>query len=218
MQSREDLRAVIDRLDANMQSAVRVRNVSIKGNSRTSETLFAALLAPLSKVRTVNDLLALSGDAVERLERLDIFEHCKVHADAGPAPGLADLVVDVREKGFYRLTVGQVVGIHDSGANLSLALRNVFGEAETLSLNAFQGTQTASADNKTFQLEFTKPVLDPEVDGKAFKIQLESRQHNFLAYASHAQTERSATVSYTSPLAVCSTTCPRSSPATHSPS
>ncbi|KAI0008349.1 surface antigen [Xylariaceae sp. FL0662B] len=107
------------------------------------------------------DMLEQVGGAVERLHKFDIF-HPNIllhlsrppHLDPSTSPTDLDVSLRVREKSRFLLKTGTDIGNTEGSAYGSMLWRNIFGGAESLSLNASAGTRTRSA----YSAEFGTPI------------------------------------------------------------
>ncbi|KAK1271478.1 hypothetical protein QJS04_geneDACA006035 [Acorus gramineus] len=81
--------------------SVRVHDVVVKGNTKTRDSLIEAEVERLFRdVSTLQELLAASSAAADRLRRLDVFDGLTVKLEAGPPelPGnTANVVIEVVE-------------------------------------------------------------------------------------------------------------------------
>ena len=106
---------------------------------------------------------------MEQLHRYDIF-HQPIDltiarpspTDPSTTPTDIDIYLSVREKSRLLVKTGTDIGNAEGSAYATLDLRNAFGGAETLNVNASLGTRTRSA----YQASFETPVLIPEAASK----------------------------------------------------
>ncbi|CAK7262490.1 hypothetical protein SEPCBS57363_000079 [Sporothrix epigloea] len=129
----------------------------IHGARNTRRSLLDPIFQPLvdesrNVGTTLGDVFADVQEAVGKLERFGIFKpDPTVHfADArqrDPAAAATDydIAVRVSELPRFRLNTGTDLGNTEGSAYGNLLWRNVFGGAESLSLNASAGTRTRSA-------------------------------------------------------------------------
>jgi outer membrane protein insertion porin family len=116
---------------------------------------------------TLADMLAHLSDVGSKLQKFDIFkDEIDIHisqppqVDPSTSPTDLDVALRVREKSRIFLKTGTDVGNTEGSAHGSLLWRNLFGGAESLSLNASAGTRTRSA----YSAEFSTPVLsNPDI-------------------------------------------------------
>ncbi|KAJ9113502.1 hypothetical protein QFC20_001853 [Naganishia adeliensis] len=134
--------------------------------------------------KTLHEILYTTKMLTTHLRRFDIFQDqidVKLEPAKGGVIGDVDLVLGIREKGRVFLKAGTEVGGGEGGFNVTGRLRNVFGGAESLELNASKGTRTKSA----YQLNFTTPLAaSPLLDFSLSAFAL-NRDHS--AFASHLE-------------------------------
>lgn len=118
---------------------------------------------------TLHEVLLTTKHLVNHLRRFDIFaDHIdiKLEPARGGAIGDVDLVLGLREKGRLFLKAGTEVGGGEGGANVTGRLRNLFGGAESLEINASFGTKTKHAYQATLATPlFASPLLNFAVSG-----------------------------------------------------
>lgn len=94
------------------------------------------------------------------------------HTDPFTTPTDIDVYLSVREKSRILLKTGTDVGNAEGSAYGNLRLRNVFGGAETLNLNASLGTRTRSAYQASFDTPFlSNPKFRGEIGALASSTQ-----------------------------------------------
>lgn len=95
---RDDMDDLFRRISTN-SVPLRVHDVSIKGNTKTKESLIEYEIEALKNATTVQELLQAAAVANARLRRLGIFDSVNITLDAGPPelPGTANVVVEVVE-------------------------------------------------------------------------------------------------------------------------
>ena len=78
---------------------IRVHDVVVNGNTKTKEWVIEAELKGIENATTLQDLMRACEAAIARLQRLEIFDSCKVRLESGPRelPNTANVVVDVVE-------------------------------------------------------------------------------------------------------------------------
>ncbi|CAK7224925.1 hypothetical protein SCUCBS95973_005684 [Sporothrix curviconia] len=143
---------------------------------------------------TLGDVFAEVQDAVGKLERFGIFKpDPTVHfADARQRdPSAAatdyDIAVRVSELPRFRLNTGTDLGNTEGSAYGNLLWRNIFGGAESLSLNASAGTRTRSAYSAVLAAPLEgNPDVRVSVEGLASATQK--------PWASHEEVLKSGTV------------------------
>lgn len=83
--------------------------------------------------------------------------------DPSTTPTDVDIYLSVREKGRIAFKTGTEAGNAEGSAFTNLYLRNIFGGAESLNLNASLGTRTRTA----YQANFEAPILaNPDFRGE----------------------------------------------------
>lgn len=78
---------------------LRVHDVTIKGNTKTKDSLIESLIQNLKSATSVQELLQAASVANARLQKLDIFDSVNITLDSGPSelPGTTNVVVEVVE-------------------------------------------------------------------------------------------------------------------------
>ncbi|RYP62616.1 hypothetical protein DL771_009659 [Monosporascus sp. 5C6A] len=173
-----------DLLSSNRTLPVTLSSIEIHGAKHTRRSFLNPLFEPLvqnsrNEDYTLADLLEQVGGTVEKLQRFDIF-HPKIlfhlsrpsQVDPSSSPTDFDVSLRVREKSRLLLKTGTDLGNTEGSAYGSMLWRNIFGGAETLSLNAAAGTRTRSA----YSAEFATPLLSNpnirlSIDGLASSTQ-----------------------------------------------
>lgn len=124
-------------------------------------------------------MLEQVGEAVEKLQKLDIF-HPQIlfhlsrppHLDPSSSPTDLDVSLRVREKSRLLLKTGTDLGNTEGSAYGSMLWRNIFGGAESLTLNASAGTRTRSAYSAEFGAPIrSNPNLRLSIEGLASSTQ-----------------------------------------------
>lgn len=96
-------------------------------------------------------------------EPISIFVDRPDRTDPSTTPTDVDLYLSVREKGRIAFRTGTEAGNTEGSAFTNLYLRNIFGGAESLNLNASLGTRTRTA----YQANFEAPILaNPDFRGE----------------------------------------------------
>ncbi|KAI0204479.1 outer membrane protein [Astrocystis sublimbata] len=167
-------------LSQNQTLPVTVSSIQIHGAKNTRKSFLDPLFQPLVENSqdahyTLADLLKEVGSTVTTLDKFDIFHPGIVvhlaqppHLDPSTSPSDLDVSLRVREKGRLMLKTGTDLGNTEGSAYGTMFLRNIFGGAEVLSVNASAGTRTRSA----YSAEFTTPIksnpnLRLSIDGLA---------------------------------------------------
>ncbi|OTB10260.1 hypothetical protein K445DRAFT_323121 [Daldinia sp. EC12] len=159
-------RRAIELLLQNQTLPVTLSSIEINGAKNTRESFLAPIFQPLlddsrNADYTLADMLDQVGGAVEKLQKFDIFQpnilfHLSrpPHLDPSSTPTDLDVSLRVREKSRLLLRTGTDLGNTEGSAYGSMLWRNIFGGAESLSLNASAGTRTRSA----YSAEFAMPI------------------------------------------------------------
>ncbi|KAK5128546.1 hypothetical protein LTR85_003217 [Meristemomyces frigidus] len=124
---------------------------------------------------TLQEALQEIGGAVEKLNRLDIFQQpistcidTPDQTDASTTPTDYAVFVSAKERGRYTIKTGTEAGTAEGSAYVNAQLRNIFGGAESLTANASLGTRTRSAYSATFDTPIlSNPDLRWEIGGLA---------------------------------------------------
>ncbi|KAF3064048.1 SAM50-like protein SPAC17C9.06 [Daldinia childiae] len=156
----------IELLLQNQTLPVTLSSIEINGARHTRESFLAPLFQPLlndsrNADYTLADMLDQVSGAVAKLQKFDIF-HPNIlfhlsrppHLDPSSTPTDLDISLRVREKSRLLLKTGTDLGNTEGSAYGSMLWRNIFGGAESLSLNASAGTRTRSA----YSAEFATPI------------------------------------------------------------
>ncbi|KAI8628378.1 outer membrane protein, OMP85 family [Xylariaceae sp. FL1651] len=167
-------------LSHNQTLPVTLSSIQIHGAKNTRKSFLNPIFQPLiEESRNVNytlaDLLNEVGGAVAKLQRFDIFHpdilvHLSQPSHLDPSTSPTDLNVSLRvkEKSRLLLKTGTDLGNTEGSAYGSMLLRNIFGGAESLSVNASAGTRTRSAYSAEFSTPLgSDPNLRLSIDGLA---------------------------------------------------
>lgn len=115
---------------------------------------------------TLNQSLTHDPDIFH--QPISLFIDRPNQADPSTTPTDIDVFLSVREKSRILLKTGTDVGNAEGSAYGNLRWRNLFGGAETLSLNASLGTRTRSAYQASFDTPFlSNPNFRGEIGGLA---------------------------------------------------
>ncbi|KAI0872414.1 outer membrane protein, OMP85 family [Hypoxylon argillaceum] len=176
----ESEQQVAQLLSHNQTLPVTLSSIQIHGAKNTRRSFLDPLLQPLvgdsrNVGYTLADLLNEVGASILKLQKFDIFHpdilvHLSQppHLDPSTSPTDIDVSLRVRERSRLMLKTGTDLGNTEGSAYGTMLLRNVFGGAEFLSVNASAGTRTRSA----YSAEFSTPInSDPNlrlsIDGLA---------------------------------------------------
>ncbi|KAI0912655.1 outer membrane protein [Ustulina deusta] len=150
----------------NQTLPVTLSSIQIHGAKNTRKSFLDPLFRPLVEdsrnvAYTLSDLLDEVGGAVSKLQKFDIFHPDIVvhlsqppHLDPSASPTDLDVSLRVREKSRFMLKTGTDLGNTEGSAYGTMLVRNLFGGAEFLSVNASAGTRTRSA----YSAEFSTPI------------------------------------------------------------
>ncbi|KAK4449575.1 surface antigen-domain-containing protein [Podospora aff. communis PSN243] len=153
----QGLQAILD----NALAPASVHTVELHGAKYTRRSLLDRIFKPLvdnSPNPTLGDVVGRIGTAQSKLARLGIFKEDGFQvfiSDARKSAGHheateLDIAFNVKEKSRLALGAGTDFGNTEGSAYTNAELRNIFGGAETLTVNARTGTRTRSAYNATF--------------------------------------------------------------------
>ncbi|CAK7264239.1 hypothetical protein SEPCBS119000_000887 [Sporothrix epigloea] len=192
-------RRALATITEHMLQPATLHTFEIHGARNTRRSLLDPIFQPLvdesrNVGTTLGDVFADVQEAVGKLERFGIFKpDPTVHfADArqrDPAAAATDydIAVRVSELPRFRLNTGTDLGNTEGSAYGNLLWRNVFGGAESLSLNASAGTRTRSAYSAVLAAPLEgNPDMRISVEGLASSTQK--------PWASHEEVLKSGTV------------------------
>jgi len=138
---------------------VRVDSVHVEGLGRTKDDYVQSQLKDLFKVTTFEDLMVVSAEVRQRLEKLECFREIGILIDTNKTkdatPNGYDVTFRVTE---FRRFVGQVntmVGANDGSLTFGLKLPNVAGRGERVNVDHTVGS---TYNNKTSTLSVMKPI------------------------------------------------------------
>ncbi|KAK3316649.1 mitochondrial outer membrane beta-barrel protein Tob55 [Apodospora peruviana] len=160
-------RALIDspaspQLDDYTLTPAALRSIEVHGATNTRRSLLDHVFKPViqhgsSGARTFGELVSSLNKATDKLFRFDIFKEDSIRLFVSDAhqgqPGLQpdttelDVSISLKEKSRLVFTAGTDFGNAEGSAYTNAIVRNIFGGAETLSINASTGTRTRSAYN-----------------------------------------------------------------------
>ncbi|KAI2462961.1 outer membrane protein, OMP85 family [Annulohypoxylon bovei var. microspora] len=165
-QDEQSTRRTIELLSQNQTLPVTISSIQIHGARHTRKSFLEPLFQPLVEDSrnadyTLASMMEQVGGTVEKLHKFDIFHPNIIfhlsrpsHLDPSSSPTDLDVSLRVREKSRLLLKTGTDLGNTEGSAYGSMLWRNIFGGAESLSLNASAGTRTRSA----YSAEFGAPV------------------------------------------------------------
>ncbi|KAL7425148.1 hypothetical protein Q5752_000836 [Cryptotrichosporon argae] len=138
----------------------------------------------------LHELLRTTKALAAYVDQFGIFDlersMIRLETVRGGADDEVELVLGLRERGRLFLKAGTEFGGNEGGGNVTGRIRNVFGGAETLELNAAIGTKTKSA----YQASLTTPLLaSPNL---SLVLQGFSLDRDNSAFASHREASQGA--------------------------
>ncbi|KAK2734879.1 hypothetical protein FQN57_001442 [Myotisia sp. PD_48] len=154
-------------IDQNSTLPVTISSVQVLNAPNTRRGFLENALSPLlsehkNRTFTLTEALHEISKCTDKLHRFDIFEKpISVYLDkpsqTDPSTSPTDLEVylSTKERSRLKIQTGTDLGNAEGSAFGNLLLRNIFGGAESLSVNASLGTRTRSA----YQAVFDTPVL-----------------------------------------------------------
>lgn len=163
IQNEKALRRAFETLNANSELPVTVSSVQILQAKNTRRSFLENIVNPLVHAHrdgpiTLSQLLAEVTGTITKLERLDIFKSpISVYIDkanlSDQLTTSSDLAIffNAKEKSRYTITTGTEAGHAEGSAYANVALRNIFGGAESLNAHASFGTRTKSSYSATFE-------------------------------------------------------------------
>ena len=165
-------------MSINGNAPLRVGETKWEGLSWTQEATAERCLAPVLAAQTVAEVAQGAVEAAGQLDALGVFERVDVTVDKGPAPGVAKLVVSVKEKRVVTLKATTFVENGEGGVELAGGLRNVLGWAEFVSASYVAGGASGwsnVAHGKAPKARKTQMRVDatvPRVAGSPFALNL----------------------------------------------
>ncbi|KAL9626129.1 MAG: hypothetical protein Q9204_007555 [Flavoplaca sp. TL-2023a] len=159
-------------IEANTTLPCTISSVRVLGARNTRPAFLKRIIDPLLSANqdrpyTLSEALRETQYAVDKLYRHDIFtERPSISidrpdpTDPSSTPTDIDVYISARERSRLTFKTGTEAGNTEGSAFTNLTLRNIFGSAESLDLNASVGTRTRSA----YQARFESPILsNPDV-------------------------------------------------------
>ncbi|MCJ1477200.1 hypothetical protein MMC13_005871 [Lambiella insularis] len=148
-------------------SSIRILNANNTRKGFLAKIFDPILSANQDRPYTLAEAIKEVSIGADKLHKFDIFhEPISIfldkpsQTDPSTTPSDLDVYLSVKEKSRILLKTGTDVGNAEGSAYGTLLLRNVFGGAESLNLNASLGTRTRSA----YQATFETPILsNPDV-------------------------------------------------------
>ncbi|KAK4223742.1 surface antigen-domain-containing protein [Podospora fimiseda] len=157
-------------LDEHYLTPASIASIEVHGATNTRRSLLNHIFNPLvessspGSPSTLGDVLGRLSVATRKLSRFDIFKEDAFNVFISEAKRTESVLptnqtelnisISVKEKSRLVVSAGTDFGNVEGSAYTNALFRNIFGGAETLSVNASTGTRTRSAYNATF----TTPV------------------------------------------------------------
>ncbi|KAK3294942.1 surface antigen-domain-containing protein [Chaetomium fimeti] len=156
--------ALTQMLDEHALAPASISSLEVHGATNTRKSLLDHVFKPVLEDTapagtTMGQVLDRVTAATKKLTRFDIFkeEGFGVFLSEAPRPESApptdrtelDVSIRVKEKSRLVFSAGTDFGNTEGSAYTNAVARNIFGGAETLSVNASAGTRTRSAYNAT---------------------------------------------------------------------
>ncbi|TVY86488.1 SAM50-like protein, partial [Lachnellula willkommii] len=141
-----------------------------QGSQHTRRSFLDRLFNPILSANrdapyTLSEALQEAGSAADKLRRFEIYHDVSMFidkpspTDPSSTPSDINIFLSARERGRVNLKTGTDIGNVEGSAYGNLLWRNIFGGAESLSLNASKGTRTRSS----YQAVFDTPIAsDPD--------------------------------------------------------
>ncbi|KAI7209260.1 hypothetical protein KC333_g8812 [Hortaea werneckii] len=156
-------------ISSNATKPITLSSIRIIGATNTRhgflERIFQPILShnrPDQPTYTLSEALAEIGGAVDKLNRLDIFQQpistyidVPDQTDPSTTPTDYNVFLSARERGRYTIKTGTEAGTAEGSAYVNAQLRNLFGGAESVNASASLGTRTRSA----YSANFASPIL-----------------------------------------------------------
>ncbi|XMA10223.1 hypothetical protein WAI453_003014 [Rhynchosporium graminicola] len=168
---------LMELIGSNSSLPVTVSSIRVVGADYTRRSFLDTIFNPLLSANkdapyTLGEALQEVGSAVDKLRQFEIF-HPSLHTfidrpsptDPSSTPTDIDIYLLAKERSRISLRTGTDLGNVEGSAYGNLTWRNVFGGAESLTLNASAGTRTRSAYQATFSTPlFSHPDKTLTVD------------------------------------------------------
>ncbi|KAI9673490.1 MAG: hypothetical protein M1817_002953 [Caeruleum heppii] len=160
-------RRLAELIDSNSTLPVTISSINVLGAPRTRKGFLQRIFDPLLSANhdrpyTLAEALEKVSTSANQLHKFDIF-HPPISlfidrpdpASASSTPNDIGIYLSVREKSRVVAKTGTDLGNAEGSAYGNLLVRNLFGGAESLNINASLGTRTRSA----YALGFDTPIL-----------------------------------------------------------
>ncbi|KAH6777769.1 Outer membrane OMP85 family protein [Perilla frutescens var. frutescens] len=178
------MESLVRRLSSEERVVIRVNDIIIKGNTRTSHSLVAAEVEPIFReASSLRQLLLAAAAANARLKHLGLFHSVTITLDAGP-PGTVNVVVEVSEA-KNRLTGDLEIycqpEVRSNSVEGSLKLKNLFGFGDLWDGSVAYGWGQASEISMGLSLPKFKGLATP------LSARISLRSQDWLKFSSHRE-------------------------------
>ncbi|KAL8715148.1 MAG: hypothetical protein Q9220_001105 [cf. Caloplaca sp. 1 TL-2023] len=166
---------LVELIETNTTLPCTISSVRVLGAVKTRPGFLKCIIDPILSANrdrpyTLSEALRETQFAVDKLRSHGIFDEPisisvdrPDRTDPSSTPTDIDIYISAREKGRIALKVGTEAGNAEGSASTNLNLRNIFGGAESLNLNASIGSRTRTA----YQANFEAPILaNPNLRGE----------------------------------------------------
>ncbi|KAL0080046.1 surface antigen-domain-containing protein [Phycomyces blakesleeanus] len=127
----------------NPEAPLHVNALRILGVSATRSSFLNSVTSGLFKAGNTSEVLKNVQQVASKLDNLDIFDEIKVYLNTNPTVSdTVDVMIDLKEKpkGLYKTSIA--VGDYEAYTAGSVAVRNIFGGAESANLSFSFGQRT----------------------------------------------------------------------------
>lgn len=188
-------------IDSNTTLPTTINTIRLIGAHRTRKSFLDTLFDPILAVNrdepyTLQEALNAVGTAADKLRRFGIY-HDNISlfvdrpdkSDPNTTTNDIDVWLSVKERGRWSIKTGTNLGNTEGEAYGNFFLRNIFGGAESLSVNASMGTRTRSA----YSAILSAPVQsDPDRIASVYGIASSIQK----PWASHEEISTGAGIKY----------------------
>lgn len=166
----------------NATKPITISSVRVLGAPNTRHAFLDRIFHPIlshnrpdAGTYTLQSALAEIGGAVDKLNRLEIFQQpvstyidTPDQTDPSTTPTDHAVFISAKERGKYTIRTGTEAGTAEGSAYVNAQLRNIFGGAESVNAHASLGTRTRSAYSANFSTPIlSNPDLKWEIGGLA---------------------------------------------------
>ncbi|ETW10398.1 hypothetical protein H310_00714 [Aphanomyces invadans] len=132
---------------------LKIRNVTVRGNKRTSPTLFENELQRAYAATTFGGVMESLNAAAVELRAFGIFDSVDIFVDksADGAHNETDVIITVKESRMLSLYAGVESSGVEGTANTKLTLTNPLGHAEQVELSAAHGQYGSDGQNFSYR-------------------------------------------------------------------